>query len=151
MVAFFVRILAYVPWNWFRSVWTNDHNKVLLSLPLFVCLCCAGHGMAQILLKRPKLACRRHLSSCPSWALDSGHSMIGLYFAFRCVPWFAQDIAPESDTLEETNKNLDRVVRLCKSLQNDTGVSLLWNTSNMFAHPRFMNGPPLVFVFLLRM
>jgi len=50
------------------------------------------------------------------------------------------DIAPEADTLAETNKRLDRIVKLAKSLQNDTGVKLLWGTCNLFSHPRFMSG-----------
>ncbi len=50
------------------------------------------------------------------------------------------DIAPEADTLAETNKRFDKMVKLAKKLQADTGVQLLWGTSNLFAHPRFMSG-----------
>lgn len=51
-----------------------------------------------------------------------------------------RDIAPEADTLAETNKRLDKIVKLAKSLQKDTGVKLLWGTSNCFSHRRFMAG-----------
>ena len=51
-----------------------------------------------------------------------------------------RDIAPEGDTLKETNLRLDKIVSLAKQLQADTGVKLLWNTSNMFSHRRFANG-----------
>lgn len=51
-----------------------------------------------------------------------------------------RDIAPEGATLTETNKRLDRILALAKRLQKDTGVKLLWNTSNLFSHPRFMHG-----------
>lgn len=51
-----------------------------------------------------------------------------------------RDIAPEADTLAETNRRLDKVVKLAKQLQKDTGVSLLWGTTNAFSHPRFMAG-----------
>ena len=51
-----------------------------------------------------------------------------------------RDIAPEADTLTETNKRLDKIIALAKKLQRDTGVKLLWNTSNMFSHPRFAHG-----------
>lgn len=51
-----------------------------------------------------------------------------------------RDIAPEADTLAETNKRLDKMVKLAKSLQKDTGVRLLWGTTNMFSHRRFMAG-----------
>ena len=51
-----------------------------------------------------------------------------------------RDIAPEADGLAETNKRLDKIVDLAEQLQKDTGVRLLWGTSNMFSHPRFMCG-----------
>ena len=54
--------------------------------------------------------------------------------------WHDRDIAPEADTLSETNQRLDRIARLAKKLQRDTGVKLLWGTSNMFSHPRFTHG-----------
>jgi xylose isomerase len=51
-----------------------------------------------------------------------------------------RDIAPEADNLAETNKRLDRIVQKAKKLQADTGVKLLWGTTNAFSHPRFMAG-----------
>ncbi|XP_033125791.1 xylose isomerase-like isoform X2 [Anneissia japonica] len=51
-----------------------------------------------------------------------------------------RDIAPEGQTLEETNSNLDEITDLAKELMEQTGVKLLWNTCNLFAHPRYMNG-----------
>lgn len=51
-----------------------------------------------------------------------------------------RDIAPEASTLKETNRRLDRIIALARKLQSDTGVKLLWNTSNMFSNPRFMHG-----------
>ncbi len=54
--------------------------------------------------------------------------------------WHDRDIAPEADTLAETNERLDRIGALAKKLQRDTGVKLLWGTSNMFSHPRFTHG-----------
>ena len=35
---------------------------------------------------------------------------------------------------------LDRIVKLAKKLQRDTGIKLLWGTSNCFSHPRFTHG-----------
>ncbi len=57
------------------------------------------------------------------------------YYAFH-----DRDICPEGSTLSESNAWLDRVVALAKTLQGDTGLKLLWNTSNMFSHRRFANG-----------
>jgi xylose isomerase len=51
-----------------------------------------------------------------------------------------RDIAPEASSLAETNERLDRIIALAKKLQADTGVKLLWNTSNMFSNPRFAHG-----------
>lgn len=57
------------------------------------------------------------------------------YYAFH-----DRDISPEGDSLKETNARLDRLTTLAKQLQEETQVKLLWNTSNMFSHPRFANG-----------
>ncbi len=51
-----------------------------------------------------------------------------------------RDIAPEADTLAETNARLDTIVAKAKKLQADTGVQLLWGTTNAFSHRRFMSG-----------
>ncbi|XP_038057181.1 xylose isomerase-like [Patiria miniata] len=51
-----------------------------------------------------------------------------------------RDISPEGATLEETNRNLDEITDLAKELMAQTGVKLLWNTCNLFSHPRYMNG-----------
>lgn len=51
-----------------------------------------------------------------------------------------RDIAPEGATFAESNTNLDRIVALAKTLQNDTGIKLLWGTACLFIHPRFMSG-----------
>jgi len=51
-----------------------------------------------------------------------------------------RDIAPEADNLKETNARLDTIVAKAKKLQDDTGVKLLWGTTNAFSHRRFMAG-----------
>ncbi len=51
-----------------------------------------------------------------------------------------RDIAPEADDLAETNRRLDKIVAKAKKLQADTGVKLLWGTTNAFSHRRFMAG-----------
>ncbi len=51
-----------------------------------------------------------------------------------------RDIAPEGDTLAESNRYLDRMTALAGTLQADTGIKLLWNTANLFSHRRFSNG-----------
>jgi xylose isomerase len=51
-----------------------------------------------------------------------------------------RDIAPEANDLTETNKRLDKIVQKAKKLQADTGIKLLWGTTNAFSHRRFMAG-----------
>lgn len=51
-----------------------------------------------------------------------------------------RDIAPEADNLAETNKRLDTIVAQAKKLQADSGVKLLWGTTNAFSHRRFLAG-----------
>lgn len=57
------------------------------------------------------------------------------YFCFHDV-----DIAPEGDTLKESFANLDEIANLIKAKMAETGIKLLWGTTNMFGHPRFMHG-----------
>ena len=57
------------------------------------------------------------------------------YFCFHDI-----DIAPTGDSLEDFFKNLDEITDLIKEKMDKTGKKLLWNTANMFSHPRFNNG-----------
>lgn len=57
------------------------------------------------------------------------------YFCFHDV-----DIVPEGDSLEEFYANLDEITDLIKEQMERTGIKLLWNTANMFSHPRYVNG-----------
>jgi xylose isomerase len=59
------------------------------------------------------------------------------------VPFFAfhdRDIAPEGNTLKETNENLDVIVSMIREYMKTSNVKLLWNTANMFTNPRFVHG-----------
>src|SRR5690554_248636 len=57
------------------------------------------------------------------------------YFCFH-----DRDIAPEGDTLAETNKNLDEIVALIKEKMSSSNVKLLWGTASLFTNPRFLHG-----------
>ncbi|MFW5986343.1 MAG: xylose isomerase [Halanaerobiales bacterium] len=57
------------------------------------------------------------------------------YFCFH-----DRDIAPEGDSLAETNSNLDEIVELVQELMEETGIKLLWGTANLFYNPRFVHG-----------
>ncbi|MBS4207825.1 xylose isomerase [Bacillus sp. FJAT-50079] len=59
------------------------------------------------------------------------------------VPFFCfhdSDIAPEADTLKETYENLDVITAMIKDYMKDSKTKLLWNTANMFTHPRYVHG-----------
>lgn len=59
------------------------------------------------------------------------------------IPFFCfhdRDIAPEGDTLRETNRNLDVIVGLIEDHMKTSPVRLLWGTANMFSNPRFVHG-----------
>ncbi len=59
------------------------------------------------------------------------------------IPFYCfhdRDIAPEADTLSETNRRLDEIVKIAKELQKSTGIKLLWGTANLFSNPRFVHG-----------
>jgi len=65
------------------------------------------------------------------------------FFTKMNVPFYCfhdRDMAPEGDTVAESESNLATLVALAKERQEATGMKLLWGTANLFSHPRFMNG-----------
>jgi len=65
------------------------------------------------------------------------------FFTKMGAPFYCfhdRDVAPEGNTLKESNKHLDDVVKALKDEQKKTGVKLLWGTANLFSHPRYMHG-----------
>jgi xylose isomerase len=79
-------------------------------------------------------------------AMDRAKARVTAAFEFFTklgVPYYTfhdRDLAPEGLTLADTNRNLDEIVALLEQKQRETGVKLLWGTSNLFGHPRYMNG-----------
>ena len=57
------------------------------------------------------------------------------YFCFH-----DRDIAPEAETLAESNARLDEITALLKELMQKTGKKLLWGTANCFGNKRYMHG-----------
>ena len=57
------------------------------------------------------------------------------YFCFHDY-----DLIAEAPTLIESEKRLSNIVDYIKQKQQESGVKLLWGTSNCFSNPRFMNG-----------
>ncbi len=79
-------------------------------------------------------------------AMDAAKYKVEANFEFAeklGVPFFCfhdRDIAPEGDSLAETNKNLDVIVAAIKERMKSSDVKLLWGTTNAFGNPRFMHG-----------
>ncbi|MEN8233920.1 MAG: xylose isomerase [Actinomycetota bacterium] len=61
-----------------------------------------------------------------------------LGFPFWC--FHDADISPAGATFAETKANLEAMVDYAEGKMAETGVKLLWGTSNMFSHPRFAAG-----------
>jgi len=78
--------------------------------------------------------------------IDNALNRVDVAFEFiekLGVPFYCfhdRDVAPEADSLAETNRNLERVVEQLKAKQESTGVRLLWGTANLFSHPRYIHG-----------
>lgn len=51
-----------------------------------------------------------------------------------------RDIAPEGQSLRETNERLDEITKLLQQLMQQTGKKLLWGTANCFNNPRYLHG-----------
>ncbi|MCS6770650.1 MAG: xylose isomerase [Kiritimatiellae bacterium] len=79
----------------------------------------------------PMEVARRTLDACFEFISKLGVK----YWCFH-----DRDIAPEGDTIAETNKRLEEIVARAKSLQKATGIKLLWGTANLFSHPRYSHG-----------
>lgn len=57
------------------------------------------------------------------------------FYAFHDV-----DAIYEGESADEYVENYYEIAEIFKKLQKETNVQLLWNTSNLFSHPRYMNG-----------
>lgn len=51
-----------------------------------------------------------------------------------------RDVAPEGDSLQESNAIFDQIAAQLKEKQDATGIKLLWGTANLFSHPRYLHG-----------
>ncbi|MDT0648640.1 xylose isomerase [Autumnicola edwardsiae] len=57
------------------------------------------------------------------------------YYCFHDV-----DVVDEAPSLAEFEKRLQTMVEYAKQKQEESGIKLLWGTSNLFSNPRYMNG-----------
>jgi xylose isomerase len=64
-------------------------------------------------------------------------------FRLLGVPFFSfhdRDIAPEGETLAQSNHNLWEIAGLLETKMKASGIGLLWGTANMFSNRRYMAG-----------
>ena len=57
------------------------------------------------------------------------------YYCFHDV-----DLISEGNSIDEYEANMKEIVAYCKQKQAETGIKLLWGTTNVFGHKRYMNG-----------
>jgi xylose isomerase len=57
---------------------------------------------------------------------------------FYCFHDF--DIVDEGSSIKESDKRIAEMIEYAKKKQEESGVKLLWGTSNLFSNPRYMNG-----------
>jgi xylose isomerase len=82
----------------------------------------------------------------PDDTVDNAIKRVQVAFEFiekLGAPFFCfhdRDVAPEGDSLAESNKNLDSVVNVIEEEMQRTGVKLLWGTANLFSNPRYVHG-----------
>jgi xylose isomerase len=78
--------------------------------------------------------------------IKAGYEKMDAAFEFITklnVPYYCFhdfDLIAEGATFAESDKHLDAMVEHAKAHQAATGVKLLWGTSNLFSHARYMNG-----------
>lgn len=71
--------------------------------------------------------------------MDAGFEL----FSKLGVPYYCfhdRDMAPEGDSVVQSEQQLAQMVELAAQRQQATGIKLLWGTANLFSHPRYMNG-----------
>ena len=59
------------------------------------------------------------------------------------IPYYCShdvDMVDDAPTLEEFEQRVQTLVAYAKIKQEETGIKLLWGTSNLFSNPRYMNG-----------
>jgi xylose isomerase len=65
------------------------------------------------------------------------------FFTKLGVPYYCfhdRDLAPEGKTYDQSCENLETMVGIAKTFQEQTSIKLLWGTANLFGHPRYMHG-----------
>jgi len=79
-------------------------------------------------------------------ALDIAHRKVDACFELMdklSIDYYCfhdRDIAPEGDTLQESNQRLEEISDYMLKKQAQIGKKCLWGTANLFSNPRYMHG-----------
>ncbi|MBL6445609.1 xylose isomerase [Fulvivirga sp. 29W222] len=79
-------------------------------------------------------------------AVDSAKHKMDAAFEFMSklgVPYYCfhnVDLIDEGDSLKETERRMGIISDFALEKQRETGLKVLWGTTNLFGHPRYMNG-----------
>ncbi|MDR3314204.1 MAG: xylose isomerase [Oscillospiraceae bacterium] len=126
----------------------RDHLRFAMSY--WHTMCAEGADMFGVGTLRKNYGQSDPVASALAKADAAFELMQKLRLDFYC--FHDRDIAPEAETLAETNARLDTVADRLEELQQATGIRPLWGTANLFGHPRYQNGAasscsPEVFAF----
>ena len=102
-----------------------------------------GRGLGHV--RRADNGPRRGTTSAIPWTMPANGARVAFEFFEKLgAPFYAfhdRDVAPEGNTLAQTNKNLDAVVKvLARGAAAHRESRLLWGTACLFAHPRYAHG-----------
>ncbi|KAI9203283.1 xylose isomerase-like protein [Polychytrium aggregatum] len=112
-------------WHTFRGIGADPFGAATLARP-WDTVDLAGASFAEL-----AASCKRRVDAAFEF-----FSKLGVdYYTFH-----DRDVAPELDTIEQTNALLDVVADYLLQKQSETGIKLLWGTANLFSSPKFMNG-----------
>jgi xylose isomerase len=108
-----------------------------------VCYWHTMQGLGQDMFGVNTMSRSFHIASDPIRAAEQTMEAAFEFFQKLGVKYWCfhdRDISPEAGSLADTNRNLDHIVDLADSLQNDTGIKTLWGTACLFVNPRYMAG-----------
>jgi xylose isomerase len=75
----------------------------------------------------------------PEQTLDAAFEFMSKLGAkFWC--FHDRDLAPEGEDFATSCRHLEEMVKRARAKQEETGISLLWGTANLFSHPRYQSG-----------
>ena len=101
-------------------------------------MCAGGTDMfgGETLIKNYGCTSPMEIAESKAYAAFELMDKLGIdYYCFH-----DRDIAPEADTLKETNERLDKITDILEKLMKEYNKKVLWGTANCFGNKRYMHG-----------